>query len=80
MSEREMEKEARGVRTYTKILTLSDWFIFVGYALTPNMWDVQNETWWGPGALRRKGGKERKGLEEKRKGRMPVERPVKELS
>lgn len=43
VSERLREKEGRGMRTYTKILTLSGWFILVGYALTPHMWDEQNE-------------------------------------
>lgn len=47
------------MRTYTKILTLTGWFILVGYALTPHMWDEQNEPWWGPEGLQRKGGQDK---------------------
>lgn len=39
----ERKKEGRGMRTCTKILTLTGWFILVGHALTPHMCDEQKE-------------------------------------
>lgn len=51
----------------TKILTLSGWFILAGYALTPHMWDEQNEPAMGsrgPPQGREDGIKERSGRKE----------------